>query len=249
MEESLVDIIGFDGLYMVSNTGKVKSYDRIIFNPANGSSYTLKGRILKQYFGHNGYTTGLTDNYGVRKTHLVSNLMYFSFNPKDVRELYKQEISFLDKNHYNLNLNNLALVSVTESKKLCYNNGIILNKKANKSSKDRGDSLMKLDERVCVKCGKSRPINKFKETNTGRVSRKTCLICKVNSNKKRRRDSIKKEILNLGCIVIEESREYLKFLHDNEAITFFYDSGVYKGKKIKGVKGFKNLLKNLKEND
>lgn len=51
MEEVWRDVIRYEGLYQVSNLGRVKSLDKIVFRYKFGS-YLLKGRILKQGVWH-----------------------------------------------------------------------------------------------------------------------------------------------------------------------------------------------------
>lgn len=48
MEEIWKDIEGYEGLYQVSNLGRVKSLDKQKEMP-NGAIYTRKGKILRQY--------------------------------------------------------------------------------------------------------------------------------------------------------------------------------------------------------
>lgn len=43
------DIEGYEGIYQVSSTGKVRSLDRKVWN------YTKKGRILKMHNNGHGY--------------------------------------------------------------------------------------------------------------------------------------------------------------------------------------------------
>lgn len=54
MEEVWKDVIGYNGLYQVSNLGRVRSLDRIIKNNYAGT-IIRKGRILKGYFNKKGY--------------------------------------------------------------------------------------------------------------------------------------------------------------------------------------------------
>ena len=54
------DIEGYEGYYQVSNLGNVRSLDRIEYDPfnrggCNGRKRLLKGRVLKQGTGTNGY--------------------------------------------------------------------------------------------------------------------------------------------------------------------------------------------------
>lgn len=50
------DVIGYEGLYQVSNFGNVRSLDRIVNKP-NGVSYIRKGKICKQSKSNLGYMT------------------------------------------------------------------------------------------------------------------------------------------------------------------------------------------------
>lgn len=47
MEEEWRDVIGYEGLYQVSNLGRVKSLDRYTTDK-NGRVYTVKGKVLSQ---------------------------------------------------------------------------------------------------------------------------------------------------------------------------------------------------------
>lgn len=46
-KERWKDVIGYEGLYQVSNLGRVKSVDRLTTDK-NGRTYTVKGKILNQ---------------------------------------------------------------------------------------------------------------------------------------------------------------------------------------------------------
>lgn len=50
MQEIWKDIKGYEGLYQVSNLGRVKSVDRI-----DGIGRYKKEKVLKPSVGHNGY--------------------------------------------------------------------------------------------------------------------------------------------------------------------------------------------------
>jgi hypothetical protein len=51
--ESWLPVVGYEGLYEVSNQGRVRSLTRIVFK-SNGRRQTVHGRILKAY-NQNGY--------------------------------------------------------------------------------------------------------------------------------------------------------------------------------------------------
>ena len=49
MQEVWKDIIGYEGLYQVSNLGRVKSLQRVV-KRTNGRPYTAKEKILGQFY-------------------------------------------------------------------------------------------------------------------------------------------------------------------------------------------------------
>ena len=62
--EAWNDIPGYEGLYQASNTGKIRSYDRLIVVPPNnksiyGFNYIRSGRELSQTVSKSGYLTVL----------------------------------------------------------------------------------------------------------------------------------------------------------------------------------------------
>lgn len=54
MEEIWKDIKDYEGLYMVSNEGQVKSLDRVSVSIRNGRRQNIKGSILKATKAFNG---------------------------------------------------------------------------------------------------------------------------------------------------------------------------------------------------
>lgn len=80
MEEIWEDIEGYEGLYQVSNLGRVKSLDRVSID-CDGRPHPIKGRIMKQSIGGgNGFywTIGLS-KYNVKTTFLVHILVAKAF--------------------------------------------------------------------------------------------------------------------------------------------------------------------------
>lgn len=56
MEELWKDIPGFEGIYQVSNLGRVKRLKRTIPHNLTGRTQTLKERVLTPYTNKYGYT-------------------------------------------------------------------------------------------------------------------------------------------------------------------------------------------------
>lgn len=90
MEEVWKTIKGYEGLYKVSNLGRVKSLERTI-SPRNGKkSYVIKQRILKQAPNNQGYLTVVLCKEGSCKTFKAHTIVASAFlgekpNQKEVR--------------------------------------------------------------------------------------------------------------------------------------------------------------------
>lgn len=115
--ENWKEIKGYEGLYQISDTGRVKS----LHNYRGGNSI-LKPRLKKGY-----YTIGLRKN-NVRKWYLISRLVADAFipNPNNL-----PQVNHKDENKLNNNVDNLEWCSVL------YNNvyGTRINRAISKTSK------------------------------------------------------------------------------------------------------------------
>lgn len=96
MEEQWKDIYGYEGLYQVSNLGRVRSL------PRNGTVNDIK--ILKQK-RDNGYLRISLKKNGFLKTFSVHRLVAQAFLPND--DLFKTQINHKDENKENNNVKNL----------------------------------------------------------------------------------------------------------------------------------------------
>ena len=110
MNEIWKDIPGYEGLYQASNTGKIKSNDRLIVVPPNrksilGFSYVRKGRLMRQQISNCGYLRVLlydrNSNHRYRQVHQLIASAFIS-NPNE----YKC-VNHKDENKVNNNADNL----------------------------------------------------------------------------------------------------------------------------------------------
>ena len=78
MEEIWVDIEGYEGLYQVSNQGRVRSLDREVIRN-NGIKQKINGCILTPYKNDDGYLCINLYNKGKRKEYKIHRLVAINF--------------------------------------------------------------------------------------------------------------------------------------------------------------------------
>ena len=122
IEEIWKDIKGFEGIYQVSNLGRVKSLKR---------PYRLKEKIKKPTRDRYGYYQVRLCKQSIGKGYLVHRLVWEAFNGH-IPEGY--EINHLDERPVNNALSNLSLVTHREN--LNYGTR---NERAGKALKNRKD--------------------------------------------------------------------------------------------------------------
>lgn len=108
-------VVGYEGLYEVSNWGRVKSFDTYR-KGKNGSVRLCKGRILKPKTNKDGYLHVVLCKNGKRKTCLVHRITAEAFLeiPEELKHLkgtrYLQ-VNHKDENKLNNNTENLEWCS------------------------------------------------------------------------------------------------------------------------------------------
>lgn len=88
MEEIWKDIAEYDGLYQISNHGRVKSLDRIIMR-CDGSIRHFRGRILRHGGAKKGYAIIQLSENGKVRGHAIHRLVAEAFipNPENKKEV------------------------------------------------------------------------------------------------------------------------------------------------------------------
>jgi len=103
MEELWRDVVGYEGLYQVSNYGNVRQLE--FTTNINGKSYTRHEKIKKLTQVGNYYKVGLTDACGKNKLFLVHRLVAEAFIPNDDES--KDCVNHKDENGLNNQVDNL----------------------------------------------------------------------------------------------------------------------------------------------
>ena len=114
------DVKDYEGLYMVSNTGKIKSLDRTVISK-KGFPISLKGRELSQISNqkNKGYLGVSFSKNCILKRRYVHQAVAQSFLGHEI-DGFNKVIDHIDGNRENNNVNNLRIVSNRENNSSCY---------------------------------------------------------------------------------------------------------------------------------
>jgi len=113
MKETWKDIPGYEGLYQVSDLGRVRSLDRVMNNGVHGYA-TYKGRVLKVHENAKGYLKADLSKDGRRKTIKVHQLVAMAFLGHK-RCGMKLIVDHIDNNRKNNRVDNLQLITNREN--------------------------------------------------------------------------------------------------------------------------------------
>lgn len=132
MEESeeWKSIEGHEGLYEVSNFGRVKSLKRIVKNSGIHDSAIRKEKILKNSVTKRGYLSVTLCYRTLRKTKLTHRLVALAFIPNPEN---KPEVNHKDSDRTNSHFKNLEWCTSLENSEHCTNYGYGKNRALNSS--------------------------------------------------------------------------------------------------------------------
>lgn len=129
-DEEWRDVVGYEGLYLVSNYGRVRSLNRIVnitsSNRNQGYKARRNGRILTSYI-RRGYQTLFLSRDGKARLKPVHRLVAMAFlsNP-----LNKSTVNHIDGNKQNNHVSNLEWATYSENELHSYK---VLGKTPNKT--------------------------------------------------------------------------------------------------------------------
>ena len=137
MKEIWKDIPDYEGIYQVSNLGRIKSLERKIWNVKNNSYSKLKCKILKQSLTGKGYLAVNLHKNGIKKTKTIHVLVAICFLGHKQSGMKGFIVDHKDNIKTNNKLSNLKLI--TNRKNLSKNKkgtskytGVSWNKNKNK---------------------------------------------------------------------------------------------------------------------
>jgi len=113
-DEIWKDILDFEGIYQVSNFGRIRSLDRYLNSDKEGKFQFKKGCIIKPNIVFGGYWQASLYNNGVRKVKKFHRLVALAF----IENIYnKREVNHLDRNKCNNGVSNLEWCTPKENMK------------------------------------------------------------------------------------------------------------------------------------
>ena len=107
-EEVWIDIKGYEGLYQISNYGRVKSLQRVTVDGKH-----IKEKLLKSGLNKPNYKFVILRKNGVSYNNMIHRLVaeHFISNPNNLRE-----VNHIDGNKHNNHISNLEWVSSSENR-------------------------------------------------------------------------------------------------------------------------------------
>ena len=114
------DVVGYEGLYQVSNRGRVRSYDRTV--PHGVGKRVVRHRIMKQYINDCGYCQVRLNKNHVSKNKRVHRLVAEAFisNPRHLKQ-----VNHIDLDKTNNHVENLEWCSQKKNLIHAVNNNAI----------------------------------------------------------------------------------------------------------------------------
>lgn len=137
------DIQGYEGLYQVSNFGRVKSLDRYV-NAKLGSKMMRKGVIMTLQTSHKGYNVVMLHKNCKGHQQQVHRLVAIAFIPNP---LNKPQVNHMDCNKKNNHISNLEWATQDENMHHASINGIFSNFNERRLRASRENLLMAINKR------------------------------------------------------------------------------------------------------
>jgi hypothetical protein len=117
MDEIWKDIPNYEGLYQVSNLGRVKSVSRRMWS--GSVYYTSKERILKNQLGSSGYYKVNLNKNGIKTNHNIHVLVGMAFHDH-VPNGYDDLIDHINENKLDNRAENLQITDQSHNMRKTY---------------------------------------------------------------------------------------------------------------------------------
>jgi hypothetical protein len=128
VDEIWKDVVGFEGFYQVSNLGRVRSVDRVVFHPVYGDM-RRKSRVLKSSLSTCGYLSLILCRDGVNFSKTVHSLVALAFIGD---RLDGYQINHKDGDRFNNSLENLEYCTRLDNMRHAFAYGLMNTPKGEK---------------------------------------------------------------------------------------------------------------------
>lgn len=150
MKEIWKDIPEYEGLYQISNFGRIKSKDKLIKVNCSGNNhikvpffyYVRPGKIIKLRTNKFGYIMVFLHKNGKQKGFYVHRLMLKTFSPIVNDDTY--QVNHIDENKENNNLDNLEWCTAKEN--INHGTCILRRSEKQKTTNKYRKSVISIDE-------------------------------------------------------------------------------------------------------
>lgn len=171
MIEQWKDLPNYEGYYTVSNTGKIKSLDRVV-NFKDGRCFKYKGKEIKQHLTKDGYLFCGVSKNSIRETFLIHRAVGLCFVEN---EMNKPVINHIDGNRSNNHSSNLEWCTQSENVLYSYH---VLGYKASEETR------RKLSESQKLKIFTEAHRRNLSISQTGEKSHKAIPVIDINTNER-----------------------------------------------------------------
>lgn len=161
--EIWIDALGFDGIYEVSNLGRIKSLGRWVSN--GKSERWVKEKIRKQVLVSDGRLTCPLRGNSIN----VSAIIFLSFNTDIPYDPKKNCVMHINKLQSDNILSNLKIETISKSHKINHKKNLLPH--LEKNNKKARNEYLKLTHKICTKCNEKKTIINFEY---GRNKCKSC---------------------------------------------------------------------------
>jgi len=178
-----LDAFGFDGIYEVSNLGRIKSLGRYV--PNGKSERWVKEKIRKQVLVSDGRLTCPFSFKSNSISNNVSALIFQSFNAKTIYDVKTHCIMHKNKLKRDNRLCNLKLEKISNSHKLNHIKKLLPHLEAN--NKIKIENYKKLTHKNCCVCSVKKEIKLFEH------GRNKCKECRKEQKKNDYKNRLRKK--------------------------------------------------------
>lgn len=171
--EIWIDCYGFDGVYHVSNLGRIKSLGRWVSN--GKSERWVKEKIISQAKSKDGRLSCMFSISNKRYSINIQGIVWQSFNYNQELNYKKNCVMHKNKIIYDNRLDNLEYTTISKSHSVNNDYGLISH--LHKYNKQRTLNYLKLKNKTCIVCLSKKEIKKFE------YGRNTCFKCRGKQRK------------------------------------------------------------------